>query len=289
MVERELVVARYTEDIGWLDNWPDVATVYNKGPRLDRPDDPRIDVIELPNRGREAGTWLHHICHNYHDLAAWTFFAQATPHAGPADLRHRVQIPYRDTTPLSPHYMAHWPGERVTKHDHVEVIAGTEIRWGSADWHGGREPDRNREWLAAVWRQYFLSPQPEPIWYGYGAEYAVPRHRITDRPLVFWRWLRDVCLRADHSPAAEQTATSGWGLECVWGYLWGDAAEHQTHTIHRRGSTEDRLRVAAELCPAATGCSCGPRTCGAPDRPGLVSIGDCHKCQIHAWWETGTC
>ena len=36
-------------------------------------------VIALPNRGREAGTWLHHIVSNYDRLADRTVFMQGDP------------------------------------------------------------------------------------------------------------------------------------------------------------------------------------------------------------------
>jgi hypothetical protein len=77
-----LVVARYNEDLFWL-NWlpfrPRVI-VYNKGVAIKPLDDiaPNAGgtVIPLPNVGRESHTYLHHIVANYDQLADVTIFVQ---------------------------------------------------------------------------------------------------------------------------------------------------------------------------------------------------------------------
>lgn len=280
-MDRELVVARYNEDTSWLRDWPFPVTIYNKGFPFEF-GHPLVEVIDLPNLGREAGTWLDHICHNYRHLADWTYFLQGHPHSPLDRLIRLIDGDLADTTPLAPYYLPHWPGAEVTDNDQVKWIGNVEVRWGNAFWHGARTPENNREWLAQVWSQWFSSPQPEAIWYGYGAEYAVPRHRITDRPLKFWTWLHDVCLKSDHTPKAEQTATSGWGLECVWAYLWGDASVYRTHEIPKFIDST-RIWLEVERCPNASG-SCGwpgnpPRDCSRPDQPNRVMRSDCYGCK----------
>ena len=97
----DLVVARYDEDLAWLQHVPPTVTrifVYNKGhgPHAERRGRRRtrvagcavpqglsqeVTVIDLPNRGREADTYLSHIEANY-DAAAFadlTIFSQADP------------------------------------------------------------------------------------------------------------------------------------------------------------------------------------------------------------------
>ena len=74
----EVVVAHYTEDVGKLldrlrAELPDArATVYSKGPS------PPPDAHVLPNVGREAHTFLHHLVHRYDSLAGVTVFLQAS-------------------------------------------------------------------------------------------------------------------------------------------------------------------------------------------------------------------
>ena len=73
----EIVVARYNEDTSWLVPYLEHGihiTVYNKGPEFTH--DPRITVLPLPNIGREAHTYLHHVCRNYNSLADVTIFIQ---------------------------------------------------------------------------------------------------------------------------------------------------------------------------------------------------------------------
>ena len=62
-MKTEIVVARYKENLDWLKKIKkskDIKiTVYNKGlPDID------IPFIQLPNTGRESGTYLYHIINN---------------------------------------------------------------------------------------------------------------------------------------------------------------------------------------------------------------------------------
>ena len=62
-----MVVARFAEDLSFLDELGLDAIVYNKGPPLPH-------TIPLPNVGREAHTYLHHILTHYDSLADITVF-----------------------------------------------------------------------------------------------------------------------------------------------------------------------------------------------------------------------
>jgi hypothetical protein len=71
----ELVVARYEEDLAWTHNIPPEIrlTIYNKGLS------PFPHALPLPNHGREAHTYLHHITSRYATLAPLTIFCQGHP------------------------------------------------------------------------------------------------------------------------------------------------------------------------------------------------------------------
>jgi len=73
----DIVVARYQEDISWIQNIPyelyDGVFIYNKGDNTDFIID-KSELIKLPNLGRESHTYLHHVIQNYHNLAKLTFF-----------------------------------------------------------------------------------------------------------------------------------------------------------------------------------------------------------------------
>jgi hypothetical protein len=67
---KQLILARYNENVNWVKNLPsDIEVViYNKGRHLGN---------NLPNIGREAHTYLHHLCNG--NLAVRMVFAQADP------------------------------------------------------------------------------------------------------------------------------------------------------------------------------------------------------------------
>lgn len=84
MTSLELVVARYAEDLSWLRRVPKTVrvTVYNKGGDT-------VPGMALPNVGREAHTYLHHMVTRYDDLAEVTLFCQGKPFDHVPDL-HKI-------------------------------------------------------------------------------------------------------------------------------------------------------------------------------------------------------
>lgn len=79
-----LAVARYDEDLRWILKLPlEVkVAVYNKGKRiLNRQVLERIDhLVTLPNRGREADSYLHHVGNFAHEAGDhWTVFCGGDP------------------------------------------------------------------------------------------------------------------------------------------------------------------------------------------------------------------
>ena len=70
MPGREVVIARYAEDVRWARDLPARVTVYNKGP------DALPGAMPLPNVGLADHTFLHHILTRYDTLADFTVFTQ---------------------------------------------------------------------------------------------------------------------------------------------------------------------------------------------------------------------
>jgi len=68
----EIVVAKYREDVSWTHCLEANVTIYSKAGGDSA-------YLELPNRGYEAGTYLHHIVLNYDRLADRTLFLQGDP------------------------------------------------------------------------------------------------------------------------------------------------------------------------------------------------------------------
>lgn len=232
---KELVVARYHEDVAWLDDVPGDFHVS----LYDKSDEPyavgrQCRRVRLPNVGRESHSYAHHIVAHYDDLADVTYFAQGDAvevHA--PDFIGRLAVEYADTTSLTERYREDWPPPGIKAQDRVESHGGFEVRYGNAmardgdrpytsGWHEGR----TQFFFPDAWPWVFSVPMPDPLWFGYGAMYAVPRRRLLGRPLGFWRWLlseieRTPWQRDDWLPDAPLT---GWQLEALWGYILGDTA-----------------------------------------------------------------
>lgn len=167
----ELVVARYAEDLAWLRNIPPPirATVYDKNP-----DAPHPNAIGLPNVGREAHSYLHHICERYESLAPLTVFCQGKPFDHAFDfrktLRELVQNP--DSTPDF-----RWLGH----------IIDTDSSDGALFKTWSKNPDGGGLDIAAFHRALFGSQGPGEYQFYLGGQFVARREGIRRRPLDFWR------------------------------------------------------------------------------------------------------
>jgi hypothetical protein len=83
----ELVVARYTENLNWLRRVPGEfrVTIYDKS------GDCNQAHLSLPNLGREAHTYLHHIVTRYDSLEPLTVFCQGRPFDHAFDFHHTLR------------------------------------------------------------------------------------------------------------------------------------------------------------------------------------------------------
>jgi hypothetical protein len=80
----ELVVSVYNEDPSWIlealkTKKIGKVFVYNKGYKDLSLDDPRVEIIEKQNIGREGETFLYHIIKNWHNLSDNIWFCQGDP------------------------------------------------------------------------------------------------------------------------------------------------------------------------------------------------------------------
>jgi len=70
----QIVIARYNENLNWLEKFKDITIVYNKGKYCNSLN--KFEVITLPNVGRESHTYLYHIINNYDNLTEKIIFFQ---------------------------------------------------------------------------------------------------------------------------------------------------------------------------------------------------------------------
>jgi hypothetical protein len=254
MVSKELIISRFNEDVSWVKDTTIPTTVYNKGPKI-HIDHPLVEVIDLKNVGRESHTFAYHYYHNYTDLADMVFLVQGKPHTSIEELWNRISINYEDTTPLSCTYLPNFPSKAIKALDRVETIWGFEVRWGRAEYHGNRQPSDIVGWIEASWHQWFDCQRPDPQWFGYGHEYAIPKNRITDRPKEFWGWM--VHLMDWRDTGMELTPTSAWAIESLAYYLYSDARIYPTKSI--------KVPKVETVSKVSKPCNCGK------DRPRVLN------------------
>ena len=162
----ELVVARYQEDLSWLNNIaPQIQPcVYDKSPDGN-----------LPNIGREAHSYLHHIVNNYDDLADLTVFAQGKPFDHAYDFHKTLRALANGSESVADF---RWLGHIIDTDD--SIGARLFATWSKNS--GDERLDMN-----GFHRALFGCDGPPFYNFVLGAQFAVARDLIRSRPLPFWR------------------------------------------------------------------------------------------------------
>jgi Protein of unknown function (DUF3431) len=171
----QLVVARYSENLNWLENVRgDIATVvYDKSAK------PMPDAVRLPNVGREAHTYLHHICERYGDLADIAVFCQGKPFDHAFDfhqtLRNLANVP--ESAPAF-----RWIGHTVD----TDSSDGALFRAWS------KNPDGEGLDLIAFHRALWGENAPNEYSFYLGAQFLVRRELILQQPRSFYEQARQI-------------------------------------------------------------------------------------------------
>lgn len=192
----DLVVARFREPLDWLapfESHPDFRVfVYNKGePYVN----PRVTVIQRPNVGREAETYLFHILETYDTLSSHTIFLQGNPFdhtiypINPDTLRN-LALPFFMLNTL-----------RVEPPNTYDTLT--------------------REYSEAL----FVSP-PRMFAFSPGGQYVVSRAVLLSRPRFVYQTFWRLIANHPHNHALIQSfrpdAMDAWNMERFWVYLWSD-------------------------------------------------------------------
>ena len=195
----ELVVARYQEDLAWLRRVPRSIRrcVYDKGGGAD-------SAEPLPNIGREAHTYLHHLVTHYDRLADLTVFVQGKPFDHVPDLHRRLRGWAENSEPEVPF---RWLGFLVDEDDRTGSCLFR--RWS-------KNPEGRPLDLAGFWTGVFApEPCPETFVFFGGANFAVTRAAIHRRPLAFYRQALTV---------AEQFPDAAHCFERTWNHVFCEPA-----------------------------------------------------------------
>lgn len=173
----ELTVARCGEDLAWLRRVPKPfrIKVYDKSGGSEAAGAPhRASLVRLPNVGREAHAYLHHIVAHYDTPAAVSVFAQGRPFDHVPDL-HRILRGLADGTRKASDF--EWLGFVLDWDD----PAGARLfqKWS-------KNPQAHPLALARFHEELFGAPCPERVLFYPSAHFIVTAECIRRRPRSFY-------------------------------------------------------------------------------------------------------
>lgn len=175
----ELVVAHYHENLNWLRRVPSTIqkTIYSKA------DTPLpIPHLPLPNVGREAHTYLHHLVTRYDSLADYTVFCQGKPFDHAYDFHHSLRAFAAGNLPVTPFQ---WLGHIID----TDSADGQLFReWSKNDTGEGLD-------LAGFHRQLFGKDGPQDYPFYLGAQFVVSRDLVQRQPWNFYQKALEMSLR----------------------------------------------------------------------------------------------
>lgn len=193
----QFVIARYKEPVDWVWKGSHDVVVYNKS-GVDE-----IGMISLPNVGREAHTYIHHIVKNYDTLANVTVFLQAriSDHGYMEDIDHlarQLGTSARDRGYSNNFHTVHSDHDfNIKMRDllvsQYGVPAESVVKIQFSDW----------------FTQFILPIYPVPTsWYG-NALFAVSKDKIRTRPKEFYERLLSE-LSTDNAPIEAHFLERSW-------------------------------------------------------------------------------
>ncbi len=177
----KIVVARYNENIEWLNSEMSNCIIYNKGNKLNINNE-----ILLENVGRESETYLHYIITNYNNLPDVVVFTQAriSDHIGSDDINYLINIK-NDA-------LNHSKSRNFFLHNDV----GNNIHW-DREWNlrpnGYYLKDNYKNNNPITFLEWFKSNidinYPNPIAIYCSAIFAVKKENIINKPIEYYKRL----------------------------------------------------------------------------------------------------
>ena len=168
-----VVASHYQEDLRWLEGYRlPVVVVSKEGGDYSRlRHDAYLNVHRMPNRMREAGSYLWFLVNYWNHLPDRMFFI------------HGHQRAYHQTLSLD------------------EAVARYSDRSGYADFNEFSRlkfvNDGGHGLFGHMWERIFrgdLGPEPDEIHFDYGSQFRVDRDTVARRPLGFYRNAYDAAL-----------------------------------------------------------------------------------------------
>ena len=177
----KIVVARYNEDIRWLNNEMHNCTIYNKGEPLNIENE-----FMLENLGRESDTYLNHIINNYDNLSDLVVFTQARiqDHVGSDDVNFLLK--------MKNDALIHGKSQNFFSHTDVGNQPSFDHNWNlrPEGWYLKDNYKDNQPLLFIDWfKNNIMVEYPNPIFiYGAGL-FAIKKELILKYPIEYYKKL----------------------------------------------------------------------------------------------------
>jgi hypothetical protein len=187
----KVVVARYNENLKWIEPLIDICVIYNKGV-----DDIPYEYKRLPNVGKEGESYLRYIIDNYDDLPDYVAFTQGEiiDHVSDYETFYLSIIAVENGFGLPSGYRG--LNERCGYHGWNYIKDFTD------PYHPGLP-------MREFWRRiYKIDPIDNAIVCNYCGIFIVSRENIHFNPVSFYIKLYQI-LMEDHE-------TNGYILERLW-------------------------------------------------------------------------
>jgi hypothetical protein len=201
----KIIVARYNEDIQWLNDEMHNCIIYNKGEPLNIPNE-----ILIENVGRESETYLHYIIDNYDKLPDVVVFTQARigDHKGADDVNYLLRIKndaleYSISKNLSIHY-----DNNTNIHFDKEWNLRTD-GWFLKDNYKNNQPITFLEWFT----KNINNTYPNPLIFYCNAIFALKKELILSNSIDYYKKL---ILEVNH----HINSTEGHFFERSWYYIF---------------------------------------------------------------------
>jgi len=201
----KIVVARYNENIEWLNSEMSNCIIYNKGNKLDI-----YNEILLENLGRESETYLHYIITNYDNLPDVVVFTQAriSDHKGSDDINYLIYIKNQALNcSKSNNFVIHNDAENC-------IHFGKEWNLRQDGYFLKDNYKNNNQITFLEWFKNNIDTNyPDPIFVYCNAIFAVKKENIINKPLEYYKKL---ILEVNH----HINSTEGHFFERSWYYIF---------------------------------------------------------------------
>jgi hypothetical protein len=205
---KELVISSYKEDISWIKNInKDIKIyLYNKN---NKP-----NTINLPNIGREAHTYLYHICNNYNNLSDYTFFFQGYPFDHSGKCLIIINGNYNDwSSNVQMHFDGYWGYAHNSLGTMWKLDPSTQFKGECLKCNIDGTPHHSGLNIKEIWNIIFETEIPNEIEFIPGNQFHIHKDLVHNRSLYFWQKLLYI---------SEVTEMFPWIFERITPYIFNN-------------------------------------------------------------------